>query len=124
MRSRSYSYCLPSIAGEAFVDSAFFLTLMRVSVAMCTYNGAAYLEEQLESLALQSFPPEELVVCDDVSTDATPQILDDFARRAPFSVRIVKNSANVGYRRNFEQAIGLCQGEVIALSDQDDFWYP
>jgi len=97
---------------------------MRVSVAMCTYNGAQYLGEQLESFVAQSRPPDELVVCDDGSTDATPQILADFAGRAPFDVRIFRNKANVGYRRNFEQAIGLCRGDVIALSDQDDFWYP
>jgi glycosyltransferase involved in cell wall biosynthesis len=97
---------------------------MRFSVAMCTHNGAVYLKEQLESFALQSHPPQELVVCDDGSTDATPQILDDFARRAPFSVRIFKNRDNLGYRKNFEQAIGLCEGDLIALSDQDDFWYP
>jgi len=95
-----------------------------LSVALCTYNGSAFLERQLESIAAQDRPPDELVVCDDASTDATPQIVADFALRAPFPVRLRQNEKNVGCRANFEQAIGLCQGEFIALADQDDVWLP
>ena len=50
----------------------------RVSIALCTYNGARYLQEQLESIALQSRLPMELVVCDDQSTDNTISILKRF----------------------------------------------
>jgi glycosyltransferase involved in cell wall biosynthesis len=97
---------------------------MRISLAMCTYNGARYLQEQLESFASQSLLPDELVVCDDGSTDGTPGVLDDFASRARFPVRIFRNKENLGYVRNFAQSISLCVGDIIALSDQDDFWYP
>lgn len=97
---------------------------MHVSVAMCTYNGAAYLQEQLESIASQTRPPDELVVCDDRSEDATARIVEAFARTAPFPVRWHVNPANLGITRNFEQAIALCQGDVIFLSDQDDVWRP
>ena len=97
---------------------------MRLSVAMCTYNGALYLQSQLESLATQRKLPDELVVCDDGSSDGTLSILERFAERAPFAVRIVRNDANLGYSRNFMQAVHLCTGEGIALCDQDDLWYP
>ncbi len=97
---------------------------MRLSVALCTYNGEQYLAEQLDSLAAQTRPPDELVVCDDHSTDRTPEIIHDFAARAPFPVRLHVNPDNVGSTRNFDRAVGLCRGEVIALCDQDDVWHP
>lgn len=90
---------------------------------MCTYEGARYLPEQLQSLAEQSRLPDELVVCDDGSTDETIPILEDFAKRVAFPVRIQRNTTNLGYSRNFAQSIGLCTGDVIALSDQDDRWF-
>ena len=97
---------------------------MTISVAMCTYNGDEYLAAQLDSLATQSQLPDELIVCDDASHDNTGRLLADFARRAPFPVRIHVNDHNVGTTRNFERAIGLCNGDIIALADQDDVWRP
>ncbi len=96
----------------------------RLSVAMCTYNGARYLEEQLQSLAAQQRLPDELVACDDGSTDETVALLERFSATAPFPVRIVRNPENLGFRRNFAQALDLCTGDLIALCDQDDVWYP
>jgi glycosyltransferase involved in cell wall biosynthesis len=97
---------------------------MKISVAMCTYNGGRYLREQLASVAAQTRPPDELVACDDRSTDETREILEAFAAAAPFAVRVEVNERNLGSTKNFERAIGLCAGEVIALSDQDDVWRP
>ena len=91
---------------------------------MCTYNGAKYLQAQLQSLAGQQRPPDELVVCDDGSSDATVEIAKTFAATARFPVRVVRNEQNLGYSRNFSKAVRLCSGEVIALADQDDLWYP
>ncbi|HEX8394664.1 MAG TPA: glycosyltransferase, partial [Longimicrobium sp.] len=59
----------------------------RVSVALCTYNGARWLPEQLASLAAQTRLPHELVVCDDRSTDETEAVVRAFAATAPFPVR-------------------------------------
>jgi glycosyltransferase involved in cell wall biosynthesis len=91
---------------------------------MCTYNGERYLRGQLESIAAQTTMPTELVACDDASTDATLSILEAFSRDAPFRVRVTANKANIGAIKNFEQAITQCDGELIALSDQDDVWLP
>jgi glycosyltransferase involved in cell wall biosynthesis len=93
-----------------------------ISVAMCTYNGERYLGEQLDSIARQTILPVELVLCDDGSVDATPEIVAKFARSAPFKVNFVRNPTTLGSTKNFEQAIRLCRGELIALCDQDDFW--
>lgn len=94
------------------------------SVAMCTYNGARYVNDQLESIATQTQLPHELVVCDDASSDDTAKIVEKFVNRAPFSVRLYVNEVNLGSTKNFERAISLCNGEIIALCDQDDIWLP
>ncbi|MBA7582213.1 hypothetical protein ES708_24137 [subsurface metagenome] len=95
-----------------------------ISIAMCTFNGADYLQEQLVSIVKQTRLPDELVVCDDGSTDSTLQILGEFEKDAPFSVRIYCNKIRLGATKNFEKAITLCKGEIIALCDQDDIWLP
>lgn len=97
---------------------------MQISIALCTYNGETYLKEQLASLVRQTRLPDELVVCDDRSRDATLEILEEFAGSAPFPVRIFPNATNLGPMQNFARAVGLCQGEWIALCDQDDVWLP
>jgi glycosyltransferase involved in cell wall biosynthesis len=95
---------------------------MQISIAMCTYNGGQYLQRQLESFAAQTLLPCELVVCDDGSLDDTVELIEHFASGAPFPVRVFRNEVNLGSAKNFEKAIGLCKGDLIALSDQDDEW--
>lgn len=99
-------------------------SIQRISVAMCTYNGGRYLQEQLESIALQSRLPMELVICDDQSTDDTISILKRFQAEAPFTVKVIRNSQRLGSTKNFDQAIELTRGELVALCDQDDRWEP
>jgi len=94
----------------------------KISIALATCNGARYLPELLDSLAGQSLPPFELVACDDASSDATCCLLNDYSRRAPFHVHIHERSRPLGVVGNFEDAIGKCRGDVIALADQDDVW--
>lgn len=93
-----------------------------VSVAMCTYNGETYLTEQLESIAKQTRQVDELVVCDDGSTDQTIPILERFAGSVSFPVRIHVNGSNLGSTRNFEKCLLLCAGDTMVLCDQDDVW--
>ncbi|HEY0111890.1 MAG TPA: glycosyltransferase family 2 protein [Allosphingosinicella sp.] len=95
-----------------------------VSVALATYNGRRYLAEQLASLVAQRRRPDELVVCDDGSTDSTVELLEEFARTVPFRVRVYRNDLNLGVLRNFEKALSLCEGDLVFLSDQDDVWLP
>lgn len=98
------------------------MTTPRISIAMATYNGERFLQEQLDSLARQTLLPYELVVCDDGSTDATVSILEAFASSTPFPVRIYRNEENLGYGDNFLKAARLCKGDWIAFCDQDDVW--
>ncbi|MEC3878249.1 glycosyltransferase family 2 protein [Parapedobacter sp. 10938] len=100
-------------------------TLPLVSIALCTYNGAAHLKEQLLSILNQRYKNIEVVVVDDASTDDSwsiaKSLLTDPALKGP-QVRLYQNERNLGYSKNFERAISLCNGEFIALSDQDDIW--
>jgi glycosyltransferase involved in cell wall biosynthesis len=96
----------------------------RISVALCTYNGETFLSQQLASIAHQTRPPDELIVCDDRSSDRTIDIVREFAGSASYPVKIFENESNLGSTANFERAMRLCEGNLIALSDQDDIWYP
>lgn len=91
---------------------------------MATYNGATYLQQQLDSLACQVLRPDELVITDDGSTDDTMLIAEQFSRRAPFPVRIFKNEVRLGYRANFINNATMCKHDLIAFCDQDDLWHP
>jgi len=96
----------------------------RTSVAMATCEGARFVEAQLRSIAAQSRPPDELVVCDDASQDDTRARVEAFARAAPFPVRIERNAARLGTTANFERSVSLCSGDIVLLADQDDVWEP
>lgn len=98
------------------------MTTPHFSIAMATYNGERFLQEQLDSISGQSLVPYELVVCDDASSDATVSILKDFRTKAPFDVHIYENERNLGYGDNFLKAASLCKGDWIAFCDQDDVW--
>src|SRR5437899_4187103 len=95
-----------------------------ISVALCTYNGDRFLAEQLSSILNQERLPDELVLCDDRSMDATLAMARRFAEAAPFPMRIEANASNLGSTRNFAQAIELCRGDIVVLADQDDVWFP
>ena len=99
-------------------------TAPSISIALCTFNGARFLREQLASIAAQSRLPDEIVISDDGSTDQTTAILREFAEAAPFPVRIMSNDISLGTVENFAQAISASTGEIIVLSDQDDVWLP
>jgi glycosyltransferase involved in cell wall biosynthesis len=94
-----------------------------VSIALCTYHGAAWLEAQLESLLAQTHAPLELVAADEASTDATFAILERYAPRFARAT-LIRNPQRLGVRANFEQAFRRCSGDWIAPCDQDDVWLP
>jgi glycosyltransferase involved in cell wall biosynthesis len=97
------------------------------SVALCTHNGALFIQSQLRSILEQGALPNEVVVSDDASTDATIGIVrslaDDFSS-ADVGLIILQNLEPLGVTANFEQAIAATTGEIVLLSDQDDIWHP
>ncbi|HGM6067310.1 TPA: glycosyltransferase family 2 protein [Stenotrophomonas maltophilia] len=98
-----------------------------ISIAVCTYNGERFLQEQLDSLLAQTRHPDQLVIRDDASSDGTLALLRAFVPRAEalgIAVDLQVNSLNVGYRQNFDGALRACSGDLVFLCDQDDVWYP
>ena len=93
-----------------------------LSVALCTYNGEPFLAEQLQSILQQTCPVDEIVICDDGSTDSTVSIAETFRQSHPNKIRIYQNKEPLGVCLNFKQATSLCKGSIIFFSDQDDVW--
>ncbi|OZC34905.1 family 2 glycosyl transferase [Marinobacter vinifirmus] len=91
---------------------------------MATYNGAQYIQEQLQSFIDQTRQPDELIITDDCSTDQTESIVREFAKTAPFTVEFHRNEKNLGYCGNFNAALMKTTGDLVFLSDQDDVWFP
>ena len=96
----------------------------KVSVAICTFNGAAFVEAQLESILAQSRSPDEIILCDDGSTDGTIDVVKKISDKYPDKIKIFQNERRLGSCRNFERAISLVTGDLIFLSDFDDVWFP
>ena len=94
---------------------------MKISVALCTYNGGKYIEEQINSILNQSVKVDEIIVCDDQSKDDTLLKLKKLQTKNT-SISIIENDINLRSTKNFEKAISLCTGDYIFLSDQDDSW--
>ncbi len=93
-----------------------------ISIALCTYNGAKFLREQLQSIANQKLLPNEIIITDDCSTDDTESIVNEF--KSLLNITFIKNLKPLKVAKNFEKAISLCTSDIIALCDQDDLWHP
>ncbi len=97
--------------------------MKKVSIVMCTYNGEKFLTPQLDSILAQTYPPAEILIQDDGSTDGTCRIIEDYQKRFPV-IRLIRNEKNLGYNLNFLTAIARASCDYIAISDQDDIWEP
>ena len=96
---------------------------MNLSVSMITFQGAAYLKAQMDSILGQSLPVQEIIVCDDGSTDETRAILTEYAAQHP-QIKLHFNEQNLGTVQNMQQCLRLTSGDIIFLADQDDVWLP
>lgn len=97
---------------------------MKLSIVMSSYNGSENIEEQLDSLRNQTRTPDEVLVCDDCSTDGTPELVKKYINRHSLEDRwkVVVNQKNKGWRRNFMDGIRQSSGELVFTCDQDDIW--
>ena len=98
---------------------------MKISVVLTTYNGEKYIEDQLDSIRLQTVRPDRVLICDDCSSDSTVDIVINYIRKYNLcnNWNVLINEKNLGYIENFYKGISLCNEELIFLSDQDDIWH-
>ena len=99
------------------------MNLPLVSIAMATYNGEKFVEQQIQSLLAQDYPNLEIVISDDCSQDRTWEILERYAA-LDNRIRLLPRTVNLGYVGNFIRVFSECKGELISPCDQDDIWYP
>ena len=91
---------------------------------MATYNGEKYIEKQLDSIRTQTRIVDEVIICDDRSTDGTASMIQQYIQKYKLSNwSIFINEQNKGFIGNFFGALKKVTGDVIFLSDQDDEWY-
>lgn len=102
---------------------ARLLDKLRVSAVVATYNGEAYILEQLRSIAAQTRPVDEVIIADDGSNDRTVDLVRAFIEQsAPGGWQLIVNEHNLGYAENFHSLMNACTGDIILLCDQDDRW--
>lgn len=93
-------------------------------VALCVFNGARFLQAQLDSLSAQDERPQQIVVIDDGSSDGSWELLQSWAAAAAGQVRVERNANRMGVVRNFEKALSMLGTDIVFPCDQDDVWYP
>lgn len=97
---------------------------LKSSVAMATYNGEKYIYDQLLSIYNQTRIVDEVVICDDCSTDNTVEIIRNFINEYKLNStwHLYINKNNKGYVKNFIDCAIMTTGDVVFYSDQDDLW--
>lgn len=96
----------------------------KISVAIAVFNGSKYIAEQIKSIVNQSVKPHEIIISDDGSSDDSIKIAEDILRNTGVGYTIISNKYSRGFSNNFQSALECCTGDVVFLSDQDDFWMP
>lgn len=97
---------------------------MDVSVVVTTWNGSAFIEQQLASLLQQTRLPDEIIVADDGSTDDTLERVRRFASCHDLRWTVLSATANAGLLPNVERGLLAATGDIVFLCDQDDVWQP
>lgn len=95
-----------------------------VDIILATYNGAAYIEAQLNSLLLQTYTHWRLLVRDDGSKDNTVELVRRYSQKHPQIQLIEDGDGNLGFNQNFFRLIQAATSPYISICDQDDVWLP
>lgn len=97
---------------------------MKISIVMSSYNGSENIAEQLDSLRTQTRKPDEVIVCDDRSTDETPELVAEYIRKHSLEGKwkVIINRENKGWKKNFMDGIRQSTGNLVFTCDQDDIW--
>ena len=94
--------------------------MTKVSIQMCTYNRAQFIEKAIKSVLSQTFKDWELIILDDASTDNTEEIIQKYLQDE--RIKYFKNEQNLGITKNRNKSLSLSNGEYVAVLDSDDYW--
>ena len=94
-----------------------------ISVVMATYNGAGFILEQLDSIRTQKLKPDQVIICDDCSTDQTVVLIKDYITKHQLTDwQLIENQENLGHYRTFIKLASLAEHDIVFFADQDDKW--
>lgn len=94
-----------------------------ISVLMSVYNGADFLSLAIESILTQTFSDFEFIIVDDASTDATPDVIKQYAAKDA-RIRVITNEKNLGLTKSLNRGLAFAEGKYIARMDADDIALP
>ena len=92
---------------------------MRISVITPTFNRAETLRKSLESVRCQTLPPHEHIIMDNLSKDATPDVVEAYAKRALYEVVYVRE-ADTGVANAMNKGLARVCGEAVYILNDDD----
>lgn len=98
-------------------------TQLTSSVVMATYNGMKYIEQQLDSIRIQTRQPDEVIICDDHSQDGTFDFINRYIQKhSLINWKVLRNDTNLGWINNFYKLFQLASSDIVFCADQDDVW--
>ncbi len=93
----------------------------KLSIIICSYNRASYIEKAIKSVLDQTFSSFEIIIIDDCSNDGTEEVVKNLVKVDP-RIRYYKNEKNLGISKSRNKGVSLSAGEYVAMLDSDDYW--
>jgi len=97
--------------------------MITVSTVIPVRNREKFIVRALESVSSQTYPPKEVIIVDDASTDETPHIVENLAKKLSNLV-LIRLTENVGAGMARNIGAKVANGDLLAFLDSDDTWYP
>lgn len=99
------------------------MSIIKVSVAMITYNHENYIREAIEGVINQNTNfSYEILVGEDCSNDLTRSICEEYESKYPKLFKLIPKTENVGMNKNWSRTVANCSGKYIAICEGDDYW--
>ena len=92
-----------------------------VSIVLPTFNGEEFLAQSIESVLKQSYKNLELIIVNDCSTDSTPRIIEEFAKKDS-RIKIIHNAINQKLPRSLNIGFNAASGEYWTWTSDDNYY--
>lgn len=98
--------------------------MQQIDILMAIYNGSEYIIPQLLSIIEQTYPHFHITIRDNCSLDNTVELIENFVKKHPGKITLIKGTENLGAMGNFATLASLAKAPYIMFSDGDDVWLP